>query len=41
MTDEFINVMFPVDTTFMQQFGNTFVFSWVQVTEAVIFQFPF
>ena len=41
MTDELINVMFPVDTTFMQQLGNAFVFSRVQITEAIIFQLPF
>ena len=41
MTDELINVMLAIDATFVQQLGNTFVFSRVQVTEAVIFQFPF
>ncbi len=33
--------MFPVDTAFVQQFSNAFVFCRVQVAEAVIFQLPF
>ncbi|MNB88842.1 hypothetical protein D3C75_358620 [compost metagenome] len=39
-TNEFVDVMLAVYSTLVQQFGNTFVFIRMQVTEAVIFQFP-
>ena len=41
MTNELFDVVFAVETAFMQQFGNSLVFGWMEVTEAVIFQFPF
>ena len=41
MTNELFDVVFAVETPFMQQFGHSFVFGWMEVTEAVIFQFPF
>ncbi|MNH46510.1 hypothetical protein D3C79_1093150 [compost metagenome] len=40
-TDEFVDVMLPVDTAFVQQFRNSLVFRRMQIAEAVIFQLPF
>ena len=40
MADELIDVMLAIDTAFVQQFGNTLVFGWMQITEAVVFQLP-
>ena len=41
VADKIVNVRFPVDTTFVQQFGNTFVLCRMQIAEAVILQLPF
>ncbi|CAH0294205.1 hypothetical protein SRABI106_03592 [Rahnella aquatilis] len=39
--DKIVDVLLTVDTAFMQQFGNAFVFVRMQITEAKIFQLPF
>ncbi len=39
--DKFFNIVFAVDTAFMQQFRYALIFRRVQVTEAVVFQLPF
>lgn len=41
MINEFFDVVFVVEMLFMQQFGNLFVFGWMEVMEVVIFQFLF
>ncbi len=38
MTDKLFDIVFAVETAFMQQFCDAFVFGRVQITEAVIFQ---
>ena len=39
--NELVDVMFTIDTAFVQQLGDTLIFRRMQITEAVIFQFPF
>ena len=41
MADKLFDIVFAVETAFMQQFCDAFVFGRVQITEAVIFQLPF
>lgn len=41
MADKLVNIVFAIDTAFMQQLGNALVFSRMQVAEAVILQLPF